>query len=180
MAKAKNGHNRKREPKVAGPAAPVTSTEQLNDDQLLVLFFQHKRKVKELEATLRVAKDALAQGYKLAAAEGISKKELKLAIELETDEGKAKLEAERGRQERVARWMGEPLGTQRDLVGDVQFDAGKRAAMNDEPARPPSQLAQRDHQRWLEGHAAGVQIMNAQRASGFKKLGDQPVTAALQ
>ena len=145
-----------------------------------MLFFQHKRKIKELTATAEIAKKALREAYGLAKAEGISKKELELALELETDEGKAKLEAERQRQERVARWMGEPLGSQGDLVGDAHFDAGKRAAMNDEPARVPKHLAQRDAQRWLAGHAEGVQLINKQRAGGFKKLGDQPVSAALQ
>ena len=184
MAKAKkNGGgkgSRKKSPEAIVASAPVTTTEQLNDDQQQVLFFQHKRKIKELTARKKIAADALSEAFALAKAEGISKKSLELALQLETDEGKAKLEAERAEQERVARWMGEPLGTQGDLVGDVQFDAGKRAAMNDEPARPPSQLAQRDHQRWLEGHAAGVQLMNAQRAGGFKKLGDQPATATMQ
>jgi hypothetical protein len=145
-----------------------------------VLFFQHKRTIKGLEATAKIAKDALAQAYKLATAEGISRKELKLAIELETDEGRAKLEADRERQERVARWMGEPLGSQSDLVGDAHFDAGKRAAMSDERRKPPQQLGQRDSQRWLAGFDEGVTLTNAARASGFKKpIGDQASTATV-
>lgn len=148
-----------------------------------MLFFQHKREIKALIGQHDAAKaeakrigKLVGERYKIAEAEGIGRDEIELAIKLETDEGKAELERRREREERVARWMGEPLGSQADLVGDAHFDDGKRAAMSDEMRKPPQQLGQRDSQRWLEGYDAGVQIMNAQRASGFKKLGDAPPT----
>lgn len=157
----------------------MQTTEGLNDEQLQVLFFQHKRKIKALTASRKIAADAVTEAFALAKAEGISKKEIELALALETDEGKKKLEAERARQERVARWMGEALGSQGDLVGDAHHDAGKRAAMSDELRKPPKHLHQRDAQSWLEGFDEGVQAMNAQRQSGFKQLGDQASSATV-
>jgi hypothetical protein len=193
MAKRKNGlgappkiRTAKREKK--RPAATITapvSVEQLDDSQLQVLFFQHKRKVKELTATRDVAKaeakrvsKLLSEAFGIAEAEGISKDELELALRMETDEGKREIEIERTRQERVSRWMGEPLGSQSDLVADAHFDAGKRAAMSDEIRKPPKHLHLTDVQRWLEGFDEGVQLTNASRASGFKRpIGDQPSSA---
>lgn len=190
MKKAKNGGGRttRKTPDAITATPPTVTAEQLNDEQLQVLFFQHKREVKSLigqhEAAKAEAKrlgKLVTQGYKLAAAEGISREELELAIKLETDEGLRELQVRREREERVARWMGEPLGSQSDLVGDAQEEAGKRAAMSDELRKPPSQLGQRDAQRWLKGFDKGVEAMNAQRAGGFKApIGDAPPTVTTQ
>ncbi len=186
MSKAKkNGGQRRsrKTPETIVASPPATTTEQLNDEQLQVLFFQHKRTVKSITAQIDLAqaevkrlKQCRNDAFGLAKAEGIGKDELELALKLETDEGRTELERRREREERVTRWLGEPLGSQGDLVGDAQFEAGKRAAMSDEMRKPPAQLGQRDHQRWLEGFDKGVEIMNAQRASGFKQLGDAKAT----
>ena len=165
----------------ATEAPPKASVEQLNDEQLQVLFFQHKKGIKALlgqqdvaTAEVKRIKAAVKQAFDIAKAEGISREEIELAIELETDAGREKMEATRRRQERVAAWLGEPIGAQADMVADINYEAGKRAAMSDQLRKPPSQLAQQDAQRWLEGFDEGVSITNAARARSFKPLGDAP------
>jgi len=187
----RNGPKTKTSPKTTAKvqpqttSAPILTTEALNDGQLQVLFFQHKRKITELVATRQVARDEakritklIGESYALAEAEGIAREEIELAMELTTDVGRQKMEQLRTRQERVAKWLGEPIGAQSDLVSNAHHEAGKRAALNDEIARPPAHLHVRDQQAWLEGHAEGVTMTNELRAGGFKALGDQPTTAA--
>lgn len=181
MGKAKLRASRaKTKTKPAAPKpTPAASTEQLNDDQLQHLFFTHKRKIKELKARVEVATHALNEGYALAKAEGVAKKELNLALALETDAGEAKARADAERLARVTRWMGVEIGTQFDLVADTHREAGKRAALDDQPRRPPANLAQRDAQAWMDGFDAGRITLNDVRAQQFRApapLGDQPST----
>jgi hypothetical protein len=159
--------------------APKKTAEQMSDEQRRVLLFNHKRKLKPLLAAEKEAKAAVTKAFDVAKAEGIPKKDLKLAILLESDEGIEATKLDVERTQRIARWMG--VGRQLDLFAattkptnaERHYEDGKLAALNDQPAKPPSHLSQKDHQHWLEGHAAGRTALNTERASGgFRPLSD--------
>lgn len=176
MAKGKTG---KKEPKAKKQKAakPKPTIEQLSDQQRQALLFSHARKLKPLLAVETEAKSAVTKAFELAKGEGVTKKEIKLKLALETEEGIEAAKAELERTNRVARWMG--VGKQLELFGGKEtvaerhYEDGRRAALDDQPARPPSHLSQKDAEIWLSGHAAGRTSLNTERAStGFKPLGD--------
>jgi hypothetical protein len=153
------------------------TVEQLTDDQRKALLFQHKRKIAPLIEAKKDATTALSKAFAFAADEGIPKVEIEMAILLETPEGEEKLKKRTEATLRVAHWVGVKLGSQLDLFGKTSnaeriFQMGQRAAFNDEPAKPPAYLSQKDAQHWLEGHADGRCTLNVQRSAGFKRLAD--------
>lgn len=149
--------------------------EVLSDQQRQALLFSHKRKLVPLLNVEKNAKAAVNTAYEIAKKEGLPKRDLKLAISLESEEGIEAAKNDIERTHRIARWMG--CGKQLDFFGDKEtikqrhYEDGRRAALNDEPARPPSHLGQADAQTWLEGHASGRTQLNAARAEGFRPLG---------
>lgn len=160
-----------------GMHKPKPTAEQLGEQDLQRLFFQHKRKLKPLLLAEATAKAAVTKAYEIAKKEGITKKELQLAIAMETDEGEEKIGAEVARTLRVARWMGIKLGTQLEMFGkddpaEKDFEDGRRAALDDQPRKPPNHLSNAAQERWMSGHAAGTKQMNESREEGFKPLGD--------
>lgn len=173
-------------------AAPKPSAEKLNDQELQALLLQHVRKITPLITAANNAKAAVTKAYELAKKEGVTKKEIDLALKLRTDEGREKVAAEIARDVRVARWVGADLGTQFDMFApqtkaDKDFEAGKLAALSDEPRKPPKHLSNAASERWMKGHAEGSEFLNEQRLSGFKpiadvvagsKIGTQPATHA--
>src|SRR5260370_16374416 len=99
----------------ASTKKPKPTAEQLSDQQQQALFFAHKRKIKPLIAAAEAAKTALNKAYDLAKSEGVAKKELEIALQLETEEGEVGIRAAHERLVRIARWMGVPIGTQFDF-----------------------------------------------------------------
>lgn len=178
MRKTKNGKIVKKDkakPKAA--KAPKPTVEQLSDQQRQALLFSHARKLKPLLAVETEAKAAVTKAFELAKKEGVLKKEIKLKLSLETEEGIDAAKAELERTNRVARWMG--VGKQLELFGGKEtvaerhYEDGRRAALDDRPASPPAHLAQKDADVWLSGHAAGRTSLNTERAStGFKPLSE--------
>lgn len=163
------------------PAKKLTA-EQLSDNQRQELLFAHRRKLKPLLATEKMAKSAVQKAYELAKKEGITKKELELAIKLETDDGADKVKMQMEQMLRVARWIGSKIGSQLNLFpeqskNEEAYDAGKRDALDDKQAKPPQHYSQVASQSYLEGHASGRTQINTSRAEGFKPLG--AVAAAL-
>lgn len=152
------------------------TAEALSDQQRQALLFQHKRKIVPLLEDEKEAKAAVAKAYELAKKEGIPKKEVELAIKLASEDGIEAIKVEVERTHRIARWMG--IGKQLDLFGDKEtlsqrhFEDGRRAALDDQPAKPPAHLATKDANTWLNGHAAGQKMVNNTRAEGFKPLSD--------
>ena len=149
----------------------------LSDDELQALHFRH---VGEYEKALEAKKGADAEMKnvgKRIKSEGGTVKAVKLTILLRTEEGQAAFHADIAEQMRVAEWNG--IGVQTEMFGaatadrDPIFEDGKRAAMQDEPCKPPEHLAHKAAQRWIAGHGAGRVATNAQRATdGFHKFGD--------
>lgn len=161
---------------VKGKGRQKPTPEALSDQQRQALLFSYKRKLMPALETEKEAKAAVNKLFELAKKEGIPKKDIKLAIQLESDEGIEGAKSDLERINRVARWLG--VGKQLDLFGEKEtlaehhYEDGRRAALNDLPATPPSHLAGKDAQTWLEGHAAGRTALNTERAQGFKPLSE--------
>jgi len=155
-----------------GHAKPTA--EKLSDDQRRVLLGHHKRKIVPLLEAERLAKSTVTKAYEIAKSEGITKKEIQILIALDSEEGENGLTLEVERIMRIARWSGVKLGSQLDLFakpeGDLIFEEGRTAALNDLPARPPAHHGQKAAQRWLEGHAEGRDTLNRVRGEGFRSL----------
>lgn len=146
----------------------------LRDDERQALHFRH---VKEFEA----AQDVKKQGDKdfksvkdRIKEEGGSIKAIELTLALRTEEGQQAFQARIAEEAEVAKWNG--VGVQLQMFAsaseDVIFEDGKRAAMQDEKAKPPGHLGDKAQQRWLAGHSAGRIALNTTRAEGFKPLGE--------
>lgn len=177
---AKNGGKDKTERKRKNGSSPKPSAAQLSDQERQALLFTHVRKIKPLLAAKKDSADAVTQAFELAKAEGIPRKEIELKIAFETGEGIDKVKADLERIERVARWSG--VGKQLEMFTDQaaketvkqrHYEDGRRAALNDEPPKPPDHLHHSDAQAWLDGHAAGRNTLNSQRVQfGIKPAAD--------
>jgi hypothetical protein len=160
--------------KANGNSHPKPTPEVLSDQQRQALLFNHKRKLVPLLEVEKAAKTAVAQAYELAKKEGIPKKDIKLAIILERDEGIEETKNHLEAVNRIARWMG--VGKQLSLFGDSEtqaqrhYEDGRRAALNDQPASSPSHLGTKDANIWLEGHSAGRTSLNETRIRGMQPL----------
>ena len=166
-------------PKKAVAKEKKPTAEKLSDQERQRLLFAHKRKIKPLLSIELEAKGFTTMAFELAKKDGFTKKEIELAILLETDDGIEKIKVEVERTNRIARWMG--VGKQLDLFGgeakqtpaERYYESGKIAAYDDEPRKPPSYLSDKDAAHWFEGFDAARQTMNVQRASaGFRPLGE--------
>src|SRR5262249_43368285 len=71
-------------------APPKKTAEEISDRQRQALLLSHRRKLKPLLETERLAKAAVAKAKELAKKEGITWKDLQLAIQLESEEGEEK------------------------------------------------------------------------------------------
>jgi len=180
MGRPKGSKNR---PKIVpSEAAPSAGHNQLSDEQVQALFFQHK---KRYEAALAVKKKADADfktSCKLAKSEigDDAVERIKYAIELETEEGEAKLKARMERQAEVARWMGLPIGAQASLFGedrtpgdDRAFAEGKRAGMEGKERRPTYDVTTSQSRKWLEGYDAGQEVNRSLMADAMMPLSEK-------
>lgn len=143
------------------PLAPKERS-QLTDDQQRATFFDHLGKVRKARERVASAAGDLRNLYKQARGDGISKKDIDHALRLE-DGDEADLIEERRRLDQIARWIGSPVGTQGELFGgtdrtplvDRANEAGKIAAMKDEPCNVPAAWAGAGEQAWIAGWHAG-------------------------
>jgi hypothetical protein len=163
----------------------------LRDDERQALHFRHVREFEAAQAIKKAADNDFKSVKDRIKDEGGSIGAIELTLKLRTEEGQEAFKAMMAEQAEVAKWNG--VGVQIELFGkdaDPIYEDGKRAAMNDEPAKPPGHLAQKAQQRWLSGHADGRVALNATRAENFhrpdpasigevaadlvSRLGDQP------
>jgi hypothetical protein len=153
----------------------------MTDDQKAKLFFNHKR---AYEAALAVKKKADADfknACKLAKSEGTKIEDIRLAIELESDEGDTALKARLEAQLRIARWMGSPVGTQADMFGgvdrtpsvDMAYDDGKRDGLAGRDFSPKYAPGTAQYGRYREGHADGQAV----NLSGIKPIDPDDILA---
>lgn len=176
MAKTKPKGSAKPKTKKADKPRKMTAAE-LSDTERQRLLLHHRNKLKPLLVAEATAKKAVTERYELAKKEGVSKKELQIAMLLLNEEGVEKVRLEMQRFLDVDRWVGAELGEQLELfakksTAEKHFEDGKRAALSDEKASPPAHLPQKDAQRWLAGHAEGQQTLNVSRLQVMKPLGE--------
>lgn len=159
-------------PKKEKALKPVAAPSNvLSEDQMAALFFQHKNKIVALRQKLSSVNGELRSAFKVAKAEGFTKKEIDFAIALEDDEDD-KIQKERQRQNQIARWLGVPLGTQAEL--DLQPDRrtieekaaaeGKKAGMNGETLNPPYAPGTPGYEPYVEAwHQGQAAIFSIQK-----------------
>lgn len=144
--------------------APKQTAEQLNDDQLQVLFFQHKNMIGQRLAAKKKADAEFKNACKIAKAE-LGKnavEDIKLAAELDTEEGEAILKDRIERQLRVARWMGASVGTQfamfdedRTPAADRAEAEGKRDGLEGKPRKCDYAPSTEQYRKYMAGYDKG-------------------------
>lgn len=153
----------------AQAAGPKASAEQLNDDDMQALFFQHKTAIGNALAAKKLADARFKNACKLAKAE-LGKNavaDIKLATELEEEDGDAILKDRIERSLRVARWMGSNVGTQFEMFDgedrtpsiDRARAAGKRAGLAGEPKKPPHDPSTEQYREWMTGFDEGQEVL---------------------
>jgi len=155
-----------------GEPAKAGHNSSLTDEQRQALHLnQHvPAYAKALEVKKKADAD-LKNVAKLIKAEGGSVNAVKLALALRTPEGEAAFRARLAEEHEIAIWNG--VGVQVDLFADARqpaddkaYDAGKRAGMAGETARPPHDPSTSQYKRWMDGHADGQAVL----AKGFGQL----------
>lgn len=159
-----------------GNGKPKLTAEKISEAQYADLLRHHAAKIVSLKETNKNASKALTKGYKLAAGDGIAKKDVDLAIAMKTDAGQQSAKTDVARIARVARCQRVDLDIQFEMFGvksdaDSIFEDGRRAAHNSEKATPPAHHGQKAQQRWLEGWHEGYAALNASRLKDIKPLG---------
>jgi hypothetical protein len=166
--------------KAKSPSTKPTA-EQLSDMDRQRLLMDHKRRIKPLVLAAKEAASDLREAYELAKSEGVPKKQIELAILLETDEGRTKVLGQFQSMIDVDRWMGKSIGTQLELFDkqspkEAAFEQGRIAALNNEARRAPSHLSDGNAQHWMEGWGSGMAQVNKSRDTAtfgaFKPLGE--------
>ncbi len=154
-----------------GPGAGHNNgPEPLTDEEQRALAYHHKRKY---QAALRTKKDAdaaLKNVCKLAKTEEVSLSMIKHLIDLDSEEGQAKIEADIAERYKAAQWAGLPIGAQDDLFNtnrqplvDKAFARGETAALNGEDVptdwEPGTELGQACLKGWQQGQAAMASLL---------------------
>ena len=137
--------------------AKAASKTDLTDDQLHSLTAHHSQHYAKALAAKKLADAAFKNVCKLAKAEGVSVDDIKTYIDLDSEEGQARLRAKVEAAARIARWKGASLGTQFSLFDESEtnsFQAGKEAGMAGHAAKAP---AGRDVNEWMRGWQVGQQ-----------------------
>ena len=165
----------KNKPKIIENPGPGHNSE-LTDEQLQVLVFQHKKEYAAALVKKKEADAALKNVCKKAKAElgAGAMDDIKLAMELDSDEGQARLREKMEREARVARWFGMDVGTQGSLFGedraprDEKIRAeGKRAGLAGVQRIPPTHYAQQDAEHWYLGYDDGQKALRDQMEDRF-------------
>lgn len=135
------------------------NSQPLTDEQSQALFFNHRRLYKYALAKKKEADAAFKNACKRAKSEGVDPKMIKFSIELENDED-GTIAKEQAERERIAAFMGLPLGGQSDMFDrtplvDRAFDEGKRSGMEGEACSPPYEPGGEAGQSWMRGWHAG-------------------------
>lgn len=139
------------------------NSQPLTEEQLQALFFDHRRRYKDALAKKKEADANLRNACKRAKADGVDPKSIKFSIELENDED-GSIAKEQAERERIAAWMGLPLGGQADffdrtpLVDRARAD-GKRAGMEGETCKPPHDAGGEAGQAWIAGWHEGQRAL---------------------
>jgi len=149
--------------KTPPPASPIGhnsgSAESMDDDNQHALFLHHFNKIKALREKLATTNADLRNALKTAKAEGFLKGDFDTATALGKDKA-GEIEAQRKREDRIARWLGIPLGTQGELFvapsqREKAFAEGKNDGIQGKPMKPPYSPGTEGWEGWTEGWHAG-------------------------
>ena len=163
-------------PKEAAPKARAAATTpepghnkpELTDDEQRALLFQHKRRYETALAEKKDADAAFKNACKRAKAEcGVDAvADIKDAIAFAAPNGQQLFVAEVERKQRVARWLGLPVGSQvefnftdRAPQDEREFELGKQAGMAGENCKPADTV--RNPARWVEGWHQGQDVLKS-------------------
>jgi ribosome modulation factor len=150
--------------------------EEMTDEQRQALFFNHQKAYAKALAEKKEADADFKNTCKLIKAEGSKISDIKLSL-LEPEKFEAQVRDEVESFQRVARWVGSPLGTQLSLIdepdrtpGDERaFEDGKRAGMKGEDCKAPFANHLPQANKWREGWHAGQAVVTA----SFKQAPDR-------
>lgn len=134
---------------------------ELTDEQRRALFFYHLGRVKNKKAEAESVNGELRNTYKVAKADGYTKKEIDFAIRLEKADEHELME-ERRRQHEIATWMQHPVGVQLSLLDEPNRtpaseraeEEGFAAGSAGESCEPPFD-SHEPRQAWISGWHRG-------------------------
>lgn len=190
MRQQKGSRNKTRDtngsPAKAVPTSPGLGHNCLSDDDLQALFWQHKRAYVEALARKKDADAKFKNVCKTAKAElgDGSVEDIKTAIELETEEGEARISDRLKRVLRVSRWAGASIGTQFDMfdegadktpADDRAFAEGKRDGLKGEPRKTDYHPSTSQYRRYMDGYQVGQEALVR---SKIKPTANDDATAA--
>lgn len=183
--------NRNRTKNTTGIAADVDATAPgpghngLSDDDLQALFWQHKRAYGEALARKKEADAKFKNACKTAKAElgDGAVDDIKTAIELETEEGEAKISDRLRRILRVSRWAGASIGTQFDMfdegvdktpADDRAFAEGKRDGLKGEPRKTDYHPSTSQYRRYMDGYQVGQESLVRSKIKSTEPAAAEP------
>jgi hypothetical protein len=171
----------KSQPAAQQPAAADAGHNKMTDEDLQRLTIQHRDAYKVALAAKKAADAKIKNVCKQAKAElgKFAVDQIKIMIELETDEGELEVANKIERMLQAARWMGAKIGQQFNLFPqdggiDPIFEEGKRSGMAGDPARVPVDFINSADasSRYMKGWHAGQEV----KARGFAR-GDKATDA---
>lgn len=151
----------------AAASSDAGRNSELTEEHRRALFFHHLGRIKRQKEVVASATADLRNIYKVAKAEGFSKKDVDFAISIEATDDEILID-ERRRQAMIARWMQAPLGLQGDLLDAVDLspavdrarEAGKIAGMKGETCIAPyTDGASEQAQAWIVGWHEGQETL---------------------
>lgn len=161
-------------------AKPGNNSSNLNPDEVRALFLSNRTEFVAALAKQKAAKKLVDDVVTQAKADGFTKKELELSVQLADLKGERKVEADVATTLRVARWIGHKMGAQADLFEqpdrtpsvDRAFDAGKQASMEGAARKPPHSPETPQYASWMAGFDEDQGRLQSQVGRGPVK--DQP------
>lgn len=149
-----------------GAAPGVGHNSELSDEERRALTLHHMRLYEAADALVEKAKSDRTAVADLAKSD-LGKGALADIKDMMLYGDPKKMKGVLDRTQRLARWLGLPVGTQAQLF-EVKVDhaeEGKTAGMSGLPCQPPKSLAVDASQKWIAGWGEGQSVL----ASAFKK-----------
>jgi hypothetical protein len=175
-------------PPPSAATAPEVGHNKMTDEDLQRLTFQHRDSYRTALAAKKRADADLKNVAKKAKAElgKFAMDQIKILIELETEEGELDVANRVERALQAARWMGAKIGQQFNLFpqdGDLDpiFEEGKRAGMAGDIPRVPVDFVNSGDMsaRWTKGWHAGQEVKIRGFARGDKSADDDAPTTGV-
>lgn len=152
----------------AASETPGPGHNSLSDVDLQALFGQHKQAYEKALAKKKTADAEFKNACKRAKAElgDEAVADIKTAIEIETEEGEAKVKARIELQLRVLRWMGLAIGVQADLFDDTivpatdrAFAEGRRDGVAGNPRKTDHHPNTAQYRSYMDGYQVGQEAL---------------------